>query len=424
MLQKTSFLKISTYWFFISLLLLISITMYTGIQIVTIAQTWGTPLHWRIHEWQTQTRIELEEAPNVFEQGIDELFSTVDQEMDLPDKLYISHSFELEFDRNGEIQSFYTYVFGENNEGLHEGFLIQLTSETNQITVREQEFVEQREIDERMLFSPLKETLNQLSLQEILQEWPNEERFGIYYIGYRTWGYNNAGIYYLENEEPVELTFATDEITGYTVSIFVSGKTEEITPKRYIDRSLNSLVENQVLEESIETTLGYQVDEKQQEMYFLTKDIGYRLPVIDAATGSRWYGLEKTEDGGETWATLNENPFDGRSGVSSGITFFSEKLGFIILSNANQTESVLFRTENGGETFYSVDFPDILVPLNDEVDYNPFQFPETPYEKNDRIVVLVGQGAHGDYHLGAKALYQSEDDGETWEFVEEINDLE
>ena len=34
--------------------------------------------------------------------------------------------------------------------------------------------------------------------------------------------------------------------------------------------------------------------------------------------------------------------------------------------------------------------------------------------------MLVGQGADGDYNGDSSALYQSKDNGETWEFVEEV----
>lgn len=419
--QNPSLLKLSTYWFWIAIFTLIGITVYTGIQTAEIAQAFGTSLHRQILAWQTETHIDLEET-NLFEQDIDELFFLIDQEMGLPDELYISNYFDLEFNQNGELLSLYTSIYGENEAGSTESFLIMYNSNDQELVVHHDEFESQSETDDRMLLSPLKETAAQLSLEEIIQEWPNEERFGIYYLGYRTWGYNSEGMYYLENEEPFPLPYANDEIIGYTVSVYVPGKTEELTPQRYIDRSFNSLMEAQLLEEEQHTELGYQVDDSNQEVYFLTEEIGFRLPVIDAATGTRWYGFEKTEDGGAVWETVNQDPFDEQSGVTSGIKFFDEEFGFIILGNANQTEGILFRTENGGETFDPIDFPPVEVPLNDEEEYNPFQYPEIPYEENGRLYTLLGQGAHGDYNMGAKALYQSEDNGITWEFVEEVNE--
>lgn len=418
--QTSSIRKISVYWFWFAIVSLIGMTIYTGVQTYEISQSWGTPLHRRIREWRTQTTIDLEET-NVIEQGLDGLLAEIDEEINLPEVLYSYSTVEVEFNRAGDIESLYMPIMGENEEGLFESFLITSTDKMNQLTVLRNEPRASDDTDEDWLLSPLIDTLNQLSIEEIIQEWPEEDSFGIYYAGYRTWGYNNSGIYYMEDEGPVVLEDVEDEIIGYTVSIFVSGKTDDITPMRFIDRSLSYPAEMQALEAESDVSLGYQVDEHQQEVYFLTEELGYRLAVIDAATGSRWYGLEKTEDGGEVWETVNLSPFGERSGVTSGIKFFDEEYGFAILGNTNQTAATLFRTDDGGQTFEPIRFPSIEVPLNDEDMYNPFQFPETPYEENGSLYVLVGQGPHGDYNLGAKALYRSEDNGMTWEFVEEVD---
>lgn len=46
-------------------------------------------------------------------------------------------------------------------------------------------------------------------------------------------------------------------------------------------------------------------------MYYFINDItGYRLNVVDAACGSRFYNFEKTKDGGTTWTEVNGDPFD------------------------------------------------------------------------------------------------------------------
>ncbi|EEM38701.1 hypothetical protein bthur0004_53640 [Bacillus thuringiensis serovar sotto str. T04001] len=36
--------------------------------------------------------------------------------------------------------------------------------------------------------------------------------------------------------------------------------------------------------------------------------------------------------------------------------------------------------------------------------------------------MLVGQGADGDYNGNSSILYQSKDQGETWEYVKEVKD--
>lgn len=51
---------------------------------------------------------------------------------------------------------------------------------------------------------------------------------------------------------------------------------------------------------------------------------------------------------------------------------------------------------------------------------SPFDYPSMPYEKDGVFNMLVGQGTDGDYNGDSSALYQSKDNGETWEFVEEV----
>lgn len=44
--------------------------------------------------------------------------------------------------------------------------------------------------------------------------------------------------------------------------------------------------------------------------------------VVDAAAGSRFYVMERTADGGDTWERINEDPFDNQAGVAEGVMFF------------------------------------------------------------------------------------------------------
>ena len=73
--------------------------------------------------------------------------------------------------------------------------------------------------------------------------------------------------------------------------------------------------------ESADTTGCAQKTENDEDVSMLDESRGYRLTVLDAAAGSRFYGLEMTEDGGNSWETLNQDPFGGETGVSAGISF-------------------------------------------------------------------------------------------------------
>lgn len=79
----------------------------------------------------------------------------------------------------------------------------------------------------------------------------------------------------------------------------------------------------QTIDDAKETESWY-VDNSDGSVYYWlseNKEIGWRLVVTDAAAGSRYYELEKSSDGGETWNVINANPFNNNIGVALGIEF-------------------------------------------------------------------------------------------------------
>ncbi|HBC99778.1 MAG TPA: hypothetical protein DC053_11200, partial [Lachnoclostridium sp.] len=141
----------------------------------------------------------------------------------------------------------------------------------------------------------------------------------------------------------------------------------------------------------------------------------FRLNVVDAALGSRYYALEYSDDGGKSWLVENQDPFLGRAGVAAGITFINDKLGFFCLSHNGGDEAELFRTDDGGKTTEPVQLPYSVMEKEPNQD-SPFDFPQMPYEEDGILKMVIGQGADG----AQEVLYQSEDGGISWEFVKEI----
>ncbi len=149
--------------------------------------------------------------------------------------------------------------------------------------------------------------------------------------------------------------------------------------------------------------------------------IRYRMVVEDAALGSRFYGLLKSTDGGRSWQMSNPDPFDQQLGQGIDFIFLDEQFGFASLMHNGGDEADLYVTEDGGESYERVVMESYTVTLEDGYTYNPYDYPQMPYEKEGVIYVLCGQGADGDYaggdHAGL-ALYCSEDRGHTFSFVE------
>ena len=101
-------------------------------------------------------------------------------------------------------------------------------------------------------------------------------------------------------------------------------------------------------------------------------------------------------------------------------TFLDENFGFATLMHNGGDEAVLYVTEDGGNTYQPVVMEEYTVTLTDGYTYNPYDYPQMPYEEDDIIYVLCGQGADGDYDGGddaGLALYQSTDKGHTFTFV-------
>ncbi|OPF51182.1 hypothetical protein BH721_03270 [Clostridium baratii] len=163
-----------------------------------------------------------------------------------------------------------------------------------------------------------------------------------------------------------------------------------------------------------------QIENKEAQEFHLSSEDIYALGVVGAALGSRFYALYETNDGGKTWDIINNDPFNGRMGGATGITFIDNKLGFIALSHSGGSYGELYRTDDGGASYKEVSFQEVKVKLNEKETYNPFVLPGMPYREGNELKVLVGQGSNGDYNGVCKALYESKDEGKTWKYVKEV----
>ena len=143
------------------------------------------------------------------------------------------------------------------------------------------------------------------------------------------------------------------------------------------------------------------------DMYYFINDItGYRLNVVDAACGSRFYNFEKTKNGGTTWTEVNGDPFDQNMGVA-GLTYASEDF------------SMLYVTKDGGETFERLELPlDTVTELPSEAAELGFTIEDYDYHTMPQIV-----DGKMEIYLQTDAMeqqgiiFQSEDNGVTWEYA-------
>ncbi|PIC82846.1 glycosyl hydrolase [Sporosarcina sp. P1] len=406
-------------WKYVSVVMIMSITIFYGMKIYKSATNFGGELAWFIDRLKNEASVEFEHN-NIYMDGVEGIFKDINKEYALPKKLYMESDFHLKFNQDGTITSFDTFVYGKNADGEEESYLITYDqNKASTITVRLNGYLH-ADYNEEKLVEPLIRTVKVIPVKQTVDMW-NEHTYGLVYYGKRNWGYNTEGIIHMdENGMEQTPTKTTSEIIGYTVSIFVPGKEKEIIPARY------NVIGDPDWSQS--NTIQYQdsfEDDRQEilntnEQFYLSNEVGYLLDVADKALGSTLYSLRKTSDGGKTWTVINQNPFNGTVGSAAGITFINEELGFLRAARPSGTEGVLFRTNDGGISFEEVSYAMQEMKLDSGQSINPFDFPGLPFEKDGVLTMLVGQGSDGDYNGNSSGLYQSNDHGETWEYVKEV----
>lgn len=407
--RSSKHLVVSKVWMPIAILALFSITGITGVNIYQSAIPFQGKLAFFIHDLKYKKEIEFAHN-NLFEDKLDGFLRDIQKVVDLPEEMFLSSEFDLTFNKEGQITSLYTFLYGKNEKGETETFLIDYDESKSEKLALYLNGYAKEEYNEEKRIAPLFEGIRILPIKETVFQW-NKNEFGLYYEGYRNWGADTSGIvFYNENGPSNQITDPKNEINGYTISIYLPQESNE-SPVRFVAASPKL---------ATKPTLG-SLQSNDDETFFLTEDTGYRLVVTDAAAGSRFYALELTKDGGQTWERLNEDPFLGSTGVASGLKFIDQDLGFLGLSHGGGSSSDLYRTIDGGKTLEKVHLPSVEVPLNNSETYDPFDFPEMPDEENGALFLLAGQGQDGDYNGGSKALYRSYDKGESWEFVKETH---
>ncbi len=405
-------------WIYIAIIIMVTTTLFYGYKIYHDAVNFNGRFSWVLYDLKYKKEIKFEHN-NIYEDGVEGIFTDINEKLHMPETLYVADGFSLNFDSDGIIKSFGAFLYGNNRKGKPKSYSIYYDSnKSKKITVYLNDYID-ADFNEDKLIEPLINTMKVIPLKETVSKW-NERQYGILYYGKRSFGYNTDGIVYIDLEGNTRSADeVSSEIIGYTVSVYVPEKEHAYTPVRYnLTEDLNNIKKYHLnVDENEKTSRSANSEDKE---FYLSDNIGYKLKVVEAAAGSRFYSLYGTKDGGNTWDTINEDPFIGRGGVAAGITFINEKLGFIALSHSGGSYGELYRTEDGGLSFEVVNLPEVKVALKGEETFTPFDFPGMPYKEDGILNILVGQGTDGDYNGNSSALYQSKDEGITWECIKEV----
>ena len=422
--------------FQIEVSIFIMATLFAGGCIAYSAIPYHGALSWEIDEWMRKKEIKLEHN-NLFENGVEGVLMDLDEALELPEELYIVNKYQVTFDESGTIQSIYAFIYGKKEDGEKKTYLIDYDADdSSNMTVWIDGNVN-GEYEEDMRLSPMIEILKNSNWRNQVKRWAEsfeeQQIYELLYFGRRSFN-SEEGLRYVPGDadgDGVETGihhFAQlrtgGEMIGFEVSLYIP-ELNSVTPVRYImepeyisQKELDQENTMQQVDEAKDKE-DWTVDQKDGTMYFFwNENSGWRLVVTDAATGSRFYVMEKTVDGGTTWERINEDPFHGQLGVAEGLMFFDENFGVAGLTGASQSGSILFITRDGGRSFEEMKLPMSTVTELPEsakeygFTVENYDYLNMPEKDADALTVMVTTDAAENDGI----VFQSKDDGVTWEY--------
>ena len=399
---------------------------------------------------------------NFFDDSVAGILEDLDNEIGLPKKIYLVNHFNVTFYATGEIAAIDTFFYGEDENGETRTYLVDYNrKKSSKMTVYINNYAE-TDYEEDMCLTPLFELLGNIKVKEQVDSWAEETKshtFGISYSGKRA--FTSADSLQVINAENTDTNGNSilsqveygGEVTGFAVTFSTGGEentdkiiTYIINPKytsaavlaqqnrlEQIEKAKNSsgdvtgdnngnkdngIISGSEDEDGEEATPWTENREDGSVYFFLDSNTGYRLLVADAAAGSRFYELECTKDGGQSWNQLNADPFCGNMAVAEGIEFYNENLGVIGLRGASGAYSTLYLTQDGGKTFSMIELPmDEVTELPDTaaqygLEKSDYDYCEMPQQEDGKfkIKVISEQGETDGI------LFESTDNGNTWNY--------
>ena len=399
---------------------------------------------------------------NFFDDSVAGILEDLDNEIGLPKKIYLVNHFNVTFYATGEIAAIDTFFYGEDENGETRTYLVDYNrKKSSKMTVYINNYAK-TDYEEDMCLTPLFELLGNIKVKERVDSWAEETKshtFGISYSGKRA--FTSADSLQVINAENTDTNGNSilskveygGEVTGFAVTFSTGGEentgeiiTYIINPKyisaavlaqqnrrEQIDEAKNgagndttdntgnadpNAVAGDDEEESGDGTPWTENREDGSVYFFLDSNTGYRLLVADAAAGSRFYELEMTKDGGQSWNQKNANPFNGNIGVAEGIEFYNENLGVIGLAGASGDYSTLYLTQDGGKTFSVIELSmDEVTELPDTAaeygfSISDYDYCKMPQQKDGKLIIKV-ISAMGE---NDGILFESIDSGNTWNY--------
>lgn len=379
---------------------------------------------WRTLRYERHVKLE---HGNLLSDGAGGFVRDLDRRLHLPEELYVGGDLQIAFDSDGQIEYIYAYLQGTDQKGrLRQYYVNYDRANSEKMTVRLDPWYS-NVIREEDRLSPLFALADAMDLKNRLAGPLAGGLWQLEYGGADTF-YPGQTPEYLPGDADGDgvQSGVTDldglsggHVTGFAASL-ISPEGERWS---YIMEPVYTSAEQLRAEREAEAVAAakadkdWMTDDSDGTMYFfLDGETGWRLVITDAALGSRFYVMERTQDGGESWERINDDPFDGNIGVAEGLIFFDSDLGFAGLAWASQDHSRLYVTRDGGRNFEAVELPMDTVtempgsgqePGFSAADYDYCMMPERSGNTLSILVVPANGERDG-------LTFRSEDDGMSW----------
>lgn len=403
--------------FCMELMVLLTIVVFFGTRIIESGMKYNGKLSWKIDEWIRSKKITLEHN-NIYEDGIEGIFEDLETKLDLPEELYLVNQFSVKFNYEGTITDIYSFFYGRDDSGKTRTYLLDYSNRKSDKMTVWMDGNAGGEYDEADKMQPLFDLMNHVDLKNELSGYNNEQSscdFELKYFGYREIT-SSTDLCVLDQDGasiPLDSVLTENgKYSGYEFAVYTPDK-DGVLVSRYMDGYHRIIIDESEPEVKYEIGKSTSVREDGSVYYLINESKGWRLVVIDAAAGSRWYVIESTSDGGKNWNRIEPDPFNGElSGVADSIQFLDEQIGFVLMSGASESHSRLYRTTDGGNSFSMVELPieliDVEIPDLAEHDYITM-----PYVENSVLKVSLRLEK---YDCGS-IYFESKDNGETWYYT-------
>lgn len=274
--------------FWLEWTVLVGGTLYFGAGIVYSAIPYNGALAWQIEEWMNQKKVTLEHD-NFLESGVEGILTDLDKALELPEELYISDKFQVSFDRNGEIQSLDTMLYGKGKDGKKRSYLADYDRQRGDSMIVWIDREEQGECEEDMRLAPMLELLEKAPWRDQQKVW--EDAYGdvvyeMLYCGRRSFA-SGDGLQYVEGDADKDgkqegssnfsLLLGGGEFLGFELS-FHMPEEEYVTPVRY-------MMEPEYIPQAA-------LDQKRQEEQVQEAQKA-EMWTIDQADGTMYYFLDE-----------------------------------------------------------------------------------------------------------------------------------